>query len=114
MMNKAADLIIDLEKRGIKLWEEAGGLKISAPKGALSVEIRTEISTVKDQILEIIKATTPASIEKTTYNITAAERSDAHIPLSFSQKRLWYLNQLEGENAITYNMPAALLFNGDL
>jgi len=113
-MNKAADLIIDLEKRGIKLWEEAGVLKLSAPKGALSVEIRTEISTVKDQILEIIKATTPASIEKTAYNITAAERSDAHIPLSFSQKRLWYLNQLEGENAITYNMPAALLFNGDL
>jgi amino acid adenylation domain-containing protein len=114
MMNKAADLIIDLEKRGIKLWEEAGLLKLSAPKGALSVEIRTEISEAKDQILEIIKSTKHSSAEKIIHGITAAERTDINVPLSFSQKRLWYLNQLEGENAITYNMPAALMFKGDL
>ncbi len=112
-MNNAADLIIDLEKRGVKLWEEEGLLKLSAPKGALPVEIRTEISKVKDQILEIIKSA-GSSVQKTTYGITAAERSNTNLPLSFSQKRLWYLNQLEGENGITYNMPAALLLKGDL
>jgi amino acid adenylation domain-containing protein len=109
-MNKAADLIVDLEKRGVKLWEEEGLLKLSAPKGTLSVEIRTEISKAKDQILEIIKAAS----NKPVQILSAYQRSNTNLPLSFSQRRLWYLNQLEGENGITYNMPAALLLKGKL
>ncbi|MDB4922054.1 non-ribosomal peptide synthetase [Mucilaginibacter sp.] len=109
-MNKAADLIIDLEKRGVKLWEEEGLLKLSAPKGTLPVEIRTEISKAKDQILEIIKAAS----NKPVHVLLAGQRSNTNLPLSFSQRRLWYLNQLEGKDGITYNMPAALLLKGKL
>ncbi|SHL87101.1 non-ribosomal peptide synthetase [Mucilaginibacter sp. OK098] len=109
-MNKAADLIVDLEKRGIKLWEEEGLLKLSAPKGTLPVEIRTEISKAKDQILEIIKAAS----NKPVHVLSAGQRSNTNLPLSFSQRRLWYLNQLEGKDGITYNMPAALLLKGTL
>src|ERR1700744_3734525 len=109
-MNSAADLIVDLEKRGVKFWEEEGLLKLSAPKGALPVEIRTEIGKAKDQILEIIKATS----NKPEVILSAAHRPDTDLPLSFSQRRLWYLNQLEGEDGIAYNMPAALLLKGKL
>ncbi|WP_345530632.1 condensation domain-containing protein, partial [Actinoplanes utahensis] len=35
------------------------------------------------------------------------------IPLSFGQRRLWFLNRFEGANAI-YNMPLALRLTGDL
>lgn len=113
-MNRAAELIIDLEKRGVKLWEEEGLLKLSAPKGALPIEIRTEISKVKNQILEIIAKTTSGANHLPTNLLHAAQRSNTGIELSFSQRRLWYISQLEGENSITYNMPAALLLKGKL
>ena len=45
--------------------------------------------------------------------VAAIERVEPHAPLSFSQERLWFLDQLEGANA-AYNIVAALRLRGDL
>ncbi|MFD5825057.1 non-ribosomal peptide synthase/polyketide synthase [Lentzea sp. NPDC060358] len=39
--------------------------------------------------------------------------ADGDLPLSFGQRRLWFVNQIEGPNA-TYNMRLALRLNGSL
>jgi epothilone synthetase B len=49
-----ADLLTDLEKRGIRLWPDGGQLGIRAPKGALIPVLRDQILQHKTEILSLM------------------------------------------------------------
>ena len=89
------EFLTGLSRKGIQLWVENGELCFRAPKGTLTPELRTELSACK---AEIIVWLAPLGKIAST---------------SFSQERLWFLDQLEPGSTV-YNIPIAYRLRGRL
>ncbi|WP_234019708.1 condensation domain-containing protein, partial [Streptomyces sp. CNS654] len=98
---------------------ELGGHSLTAIR--LLVRIRAVLGT-ELKIKEIFDFSTPAALAKrlaeaadggdTHTSLAHAQRPDV-VPLSFAQRRLWFLHKLEGRSA-TYNVPLALRLTGSV
>jgi amino acid adenylation domain-containing protein len=110
-MKNALDVLLELQRRGIKVRAESGHLRVNAPKGVLTEELRSAIQARKAEVLELIGL---QSLETSVHrrHIPLAPRGST-IPLSFSQQRLWFLEQLEGATG-AYNRMVALRIRGEL
>ena len=97
-----------LEKQGIKFWIEGERLRYGAPKDVVTPALRLQMTERKDEISAFLRTTQQRSHH---INIPRAIRPE-RLPLSFSQQRLWFLDQLDSGNA--YNMHAALKLSGSL
>ena len=51
-----ADLVADLRGRGVRLAVAGGCLRVEAPKGALTQDLREELAQRKGEILEMLRA----------------------------------------------------------
>ncbi|MEC9375343.1 MAG: amino acid adenylation domain-containing protein [Pseudomonadota bacterium] len=106
----AANLLIKLSKLGIKLSSDKDELKIIAPPGILTSDLREELLKNKNELLELIN--------DSHSTITANKKflpqpRSANLPLSFAQKRLWFLDALDPGLAV-YNIPLAIRLHGNL
>src|SRR5215217_3007107 len=87
-------------------------LKISEDK-IIDQDIIDEIRENKQAILDFLTHENDSQINSNEQKITPFNRDFVtQIPLSFSQERLWFIDQLEG--SLQYNLPAVLLLDGDL
>lgn len=102
------DFLTDLRRAGIQLSLNEDKLKIKAPSGALTPQIKAELKAKKEDIIAFLKQ---ASSSGGT-SIPRIDR-DQPLPLSFNQEGLWFIDQFKPGSA-AYNMPIALKLTGNL
>ncbi|MDX6694354.1 MAG: hypothetical protein QOF02_1957 [Blastocatellia bacterium] len=100
-----------LRSAGVTLSLEGERLRYSAATGALTPELRQELSARKSELIAFLRMAQTATSVK-SQRLEPVSR-DAALPLSFAQQRLWFLQQLEPES-VAYNVPVALRLEGRL
>jgi len=103
------DFLSQLRKLGVEFQVDGGRLRLNAPKGALTPALKSEIVTRKGEILTFLKAA------KATNNLPSLKpvSRQGPLPLSFSQQRVWFLEQLEADTT-AYNIFSAVRLHGPL
>jgi amino acid adenylation domain-containing protein len=110
-MKTIKEFLSYLCSQDIKLWVENERLRCSAPKEALTPEIKAELAARKAEILAFISQADQA-LKSSLESIQPVPR-EVNIPLSFAQQRLWFFTQLEPDS-YAYNIPAAVRLTGKL
>ena len=100
------ELLVLLQGRGIRVRVEDGALKYSAPQGALTPEIRAALVHHKPALLAMLRGSDEP--DSPAGSIGRHPRPEV-LPLSFAQERMWFLHQME-ENQAAYNVFKALRF----
>ncbi|MEM9491869.1 MAG: condensation domain-containing protein, partial [Myxococcota bacterium] len=107
------DLINRLRGLGVKLWLDGEKLRFTAPRGALTPELRDEMKARKSELRQFLAwAQGQMTRDREQPVIPPAPRTDP-IPLSSAQERLWFIDQLQ-PNTVAYHVPTGLRLLGPL
>ncbi len=90
---------------------ENGALKVRAPAGKLTPELREALKAHKTALTHLLQAQADGSEQTTPIPPRPA---DQPAPLSSAQVRLWFLNQLDPRSIAAYNIVAAVRITGPL
>ena len=104
------DLLSSLRKANIQISLVDDKLKIKAPKGAVTPEIKQQLSEAKQEIIDFLREA--AAPVKAATSIPVVERG-GDLPLSYTQAALWTLDRMS-PGSIAYNLPMAFKFFGGL
>ena len=102
------EFLAHLSTLGIRVWAAGDRLRCSAPKGALTSDLRAELARRRDELLALDRT----SHDPQSGRLGRLPRTDP-IPLSFAQERLWFLDRFAPQSPI-YNVPTALRLRGEL
>ncbi|MGB7948960.1 MAG: amino acid adenylation domain-containing protein [Candidatus Binatia bacterium] len=106
-----AELLSRLREHNIKVSADNGQLVVNGPRDSLTAELRAELAAKKRAVLDLL-ANRAASPRPDVPPLRPASR-EGRIPLSFSQQRLWFLDQLQRGSPL-YNMPSSFQLIGRL
>ena len=107
----ARALIVELEHLGITVWAEDGRLRYKAPQGSLTPELKQRLVDARDQLVHLLADSHVSHVSRMPP--VEARPRDRERQLSYSQQRLWVLEQLLPDQP-TYNMAYAYRLRGPL
>lgn len=110
-MKSTGEFLRFLREKNIFLRVDGEDLVFQAPKGAMTPEIGAMIKERKAELLTLFKQGSSSDASDLP-PIEPAPR-DRPLSLSFSQQRLWFLEQLDAHGS-AYNISGALILNGSL
>ncbi|MGH8017131.1 MAG: amino acid adenylation domain-containing protein, partial [Opitutaceae bacterium] len=108
----AADFLRQLEELRIRVQAEDGRLRITAPAGTLTPELRAAITGRKPELLRFLAESPPTRAPAAADAIVRLDRGEP-IPASYAQKSLWLFQQLQPHSS-AYNIPGVLRLRGTL
>jgi amino acid adenylation domain-containing protein len=92
----------------IRVWAEGEKLRFAAPQGALTPELRSELAERKAEILGFLRQ---GHVATRSTGPTRSADLDRPVPLSFSQQRLWFIDQFR-PGSVEYNIARAVRLAG--
>ncbi len=104
------ELLTALRASKTRIWTEGDDLHIENANGGVPEDLLQEARSRECEILRLLKQMAPA--QETERMITPIPRT-GEMPLSFSEERLWFINQLE-PHAPVYNIAQAFTLRGAL
>ncbi|MGC5568942.1 amino acid adenylation domain-containing protein, partial [Streptomyces sp. FR-108] len=112
MTMSPAEFLEGLESRGARFSVVDGRLRLFAPKGVLTDELRARLQGFRDEIIALLVDRGPERDTGHGPRMRVADRAE-QLPLSFAQQRLWFLDQLDPGSA-EYNVPMPVRLGGTL
>ena len=106
--NNLSSLLEEAAALDIKLWVEDGRLRVNAPQGALTAELKERLSANKPALIEFLSH----SDESNSFDIQPVDRQ-GHLPPTLGQQRIWSLARME-ESSSVYNVPTCFVLHGKL
>src|SRR5690554_220479 len=89
----------ELKSKEVQLNLNNGKLEVQAPEGVLTADLVTQLKSYKNEIIELLQQ---IQGEENSFEIPVATKKE-YYPLSFSQNRLWVLDQFEQVGTV-FNM----------
>lgn len=102
--------LTELHTLGVKLWLDGDRLRSRSPEGVLTAPLRQGLRERKEEIVTFLSQVKRTNVTLPPIQPVSQKRT---LPLSFSQQRLWFVEQLEGPNAI-YHPRRAIRLRGRL
>ncbi|TQF71316.1 non-ribosomal peptide synthetase [Pseudoalteromonas luteoviolacea] len=108
-----SNLIKKAVDAGVFLFVEDQQLKFQLSVDKFPEDLKAEILNRKLELIAFLSQQSK-SVKKESYpKIEKREHCDSSLPLSFSQQRMWFIDELQEGNSSNYNMSVAFDVHGD-